>query len=106
MEFIDSMTEEDARVMWKYGGFGGTGGEDFPGTRVAIVRMLRAVTASGRRRLARFFASLSPRSAVLALAALLRTLTLRPAGVTLPAPATRTLTPQGRCYRLTPARAP
>jgi hypothetical protein len=104
VDFFDSMTEEDARVLWIYGGHGTP--EDFPGTRVAIVRMLRARTAAGLRSLGKFFASLSPRAGAVALAALLRVLISRPAGVPLPARAPVHLSPQGRCYRLTPARAP
>ncbi|MCW5254717.1 hypothetical protein [Streptomyces sp. SHP 1-2] len=104
VEFIETMPEEHARILWTLGGFGTR--EDFPGVRAAAVRMLQGVTASARRSLARFFASLAPRQGVTALAALLHSLAGRPVGIPLPVPAPRSLSPQRRCHRFTPARAP
>ncbi|NEE38378.1 hypothetical protein G3M53_74900 [Streptomyces sp. SID7982] len=99
-----NLSEEDALILWYHGGYGSR--EDFPGARVATLRMIRGVSRSARRGLARAFAALAPSSAVRALSALLRALTARPAGVALPAPAPVRLTPQGRFNRFTPARAP
>lgn len=104
MDIIEDMTEEDARVLWTHGGFGTP--DDFPGTRVAVLRMLRPGTASALRSLGQHFAALAPRAGVVALAALLRALAPRPTGIALPAPAPVRLSPQRRCHRLTPARAP
>lgn len=99
-----SMGDEHALTLWRFGGYGTR--EDFPGARRATLAMLRGVDRSGRRALARVFASLAPRSGVRAVLALLRVLTIRPAGIALPAPAPRALASQRRCHRLTPARAP
>lgn len=104
MDWLHTMTDEDARILWVFGGYGDH--DDFPGARVAVVRMVRGVAPTARRALARHFASLSPREAVAALAALLRALAVRPAGVPLPIAAPLAMSPQRRCHRLTPARAP
>ena len=103
LDLLD-MNDEHALILWRFGGFGTR--EDFPGARLATLFMLRGVDRSGRKALARVFASLAPHSGVRAVLALLRVLAIRPAGVVLPAPAPRALSPQRRCHRLTPARAP
>lgn len=98
------MSDEHALLMWRFGGYGTA--ENFPGARLATLRMLRGTGRSTRRTLARIFASLAPHSGVRAVLALLRVLAIRPAPVALPAPTPRALSPQRRSHRLTPARAP
>lgn len=98
------LDDEHAEILWRLGGYGSR--EDFPGARVATLRMIRGIDRPARRALARLFASLAPHSGIRAVVALLRALTSRPAPVALPAPAPRALSPQRRCHRLTPARAP
>jgi hypothetical protein len=98
------MDDEHALILWRFGGYGTR--EDFPGARLATLRMLRGVDRSGRKAMARVFASLAPHSGVRAVLALLRVLAIRPAPVALPAPAPRALTPQRGWHRSTPARAP
>lgn len=99
-----NMSEEDALVLWYYGGYGTR--ENFPGARVATLLMVRGFNASGRKALARLFASLGPNSGIRAALALLRSLANRPAPIALPAPTLRALAPQRRYHRLTPTRAP
>ncbi|MBT2395939.1 hypothetical protein [Streptomyces sp. ISL-100] len=99
-----NLSEEDALVLWYYGGYGSR--ESFPGARLAALLMLRGVNESGRKTLARVFASLSPHSGIRAVLALLRSLANQPAPIALPAPALRVLAPQRRCHRFTPTRAP
>ncbi|MGC4979025.1 hypothetical protein ACLQ2D_39950 [Streptomyces sp. DT199] len=109
------MDEETARLLWKWGGHGTP--ENFPGARLAPVLMLRGYDKEGRQTLARMFADLAPHSGASAVLALLGSLTRRvlavllsladrPSPIALPAPEPRALSPQRRCHRLTPARAP
>lgn len=109
------MDDETARCLWQWGGYGTP--EDFPGARLAALFMLVGRDKEGRRSLARMFAELAPHTgarAVLALfaamnrhvLAVLLSLVDRSAGIALPAPAPHALSPQRRCHRLTPARAP
>lgn len=70
MEEILDMTDEHARIIWRWGGFGDD--DSFPGARVALARMLRGVTPAARRQLAQHFASLAVRRGPLAALALLR----------------------------------
>lgn len=103
--FLD-MTEEKFLILWKWGGYGGRPPQDVD-RRIAA--MVKGMTPAGRRAVARAFvrAFTSRRPEVLAaLAVLLLSLTGRPAGIPLPAPAPRALTPQRGWHRLTPARAP
>jgi hypothetical protein len=99
-----NLTEEDALILWRYGGYGTP--ENFPGARLAPLFMLRGVDKAGRRAMARLFASLAPHAGIRAVLALLRALTIRPALIALPAPAPLALSPQRRCHRFSPARAP
>lgn len=101
-DLIENMSEEEAQILWKCNGYEA----EFPGRVRAILYMVQGVTRRALRSLAEFFASLAPHSGAVALAALLRILTIRPAGIALPAPAPRSMSPQRRCHRLTPARAP
>ncbi|MCX4429464.1 hypothetical protein [Streptomyces mirabilis] len=98
------MTDEHALIMWRFGGFGTA--ENFPGARLAMLRMLRGTGRSTRKALARIFASLAPHSGVRAVLALLLVVAVRPAPVALPTPTPRALSPQRRCHRPSPARAP
>ncbi len=100
------MTEEEFLIIWRFGGFRGRPPQDVDRR---IVAMVKGMTPRARRSVARAFvrafASLRPQVRA-ALAALLLALVNRPAGIALPAPAPRALSPQRRCHRLTPARAP
>lgn len=98
------MDDDHALIMWRFGGYGTA--ENFPGARLAMLFMLRGESRSSRKALARVFASLAPRAGIRAVLALLRVLAVRPAPVAVPAPAPRALSPQRRCHRFTPARAP
>lgn len=83
-DFLTAMTEDQARILWKWGGYADRYGA-FPGVRIALLRMLRARTSAARRRLARLFASLAPASRPVALAALVAaTRPGRPATIPLP----------------------
>ncbi|MFI6899280.1 hypothetical protein ACIBM4_34755 [Streptomyces sp. NPDC050256] len=106
MTSVDLMdlSEEDALILWRHGGYGSR--DTFPGARVATLHMIRGFNRSGRKALARLFASLAPHAEIRAVLALLRTLANLPAPIALPAPAPVRLTPQGRFHRFTPARAP
>ena len=107
LEMFLRMTEEEALILWRFGlGREGTPPQD---ADRRIVAMVKGMTPRARRDVARAFvrAFASRRPEVLAaLALLLLSLTVRPAGIRLPAPAPRALAPQRRCHRLTPARAP
>jgi len=100
------MTEEECLILWKWGGYGGHPPQDVDRR---IVAMVKGMSPAGRRSVARAFVraftSLRPEVRA-ALAALLLSLVGRPAGIALPAPAPCSLSPQRRCHRLTPARAP
>ena len=106
LEMFLRMSEEEFLIVWRFGGWQGLPPQDVDRR---IVAMVKGMTPAARRAVARAFvrafASLRPEVRA-ALAALLLTLTGRPAGVSLPAPAPRALSPQRRCHRLTPARAP
>ncbi|MFF6873692.1 hypothetical protein [Streptomyces sp. NPDC012450] len=99
-----NMSEEDAEILWKYGGYGSRA--PFPGARLAVLFMLRGNDKAGRRGLARLFASLAPHHAVRIVLAVLRFLAARPAPIAVPAPAPRVLSSQRRHHRIAPARAP
>lgn len=103
-DFLDDMTNREALVLWTFGGYGPA--ESFPGVRLARVLMFRGVDNKGRRAMARMFADLAPHTAARLVLALLLVLTIRPAGIALPAPAPIRLSPQRRSHRFTPARAP
>ncbi|MCW2901855.1 MAG: hypothetical protein JWO67_4120 [Streptosporangiaceae bacterium] len=101
MDFLAKMSDEEVRVMWKW-----TVGSTFPGRNAALVRMTRGVTPSARKALGRFFATLAPRTAFVAVAALLQVV-LRDSSDRRPmAQAPQTLHHQLAQYRVTPARAP
>jgi hypothetical protein len=100
------MTEEEFLTLWRFGGYEGLPPQDVDRR---IVAMVKGMTPRARRDVARAFvrAFTSRRPGMLAaLAVLLLSLTVRPAGIPLPAPAPRALTPQRGWHRLTPARAP
>ena len=100
------MTEAEVMTLWRWGGFEGTPPR---GRDRLICAMVQGVTRSGRRSVGRAFVraftALRPEVRA-ALLALLLVLQVRPAGIPLPAPAPRALSPQRRCHRFTPARAP
>ncbi|MEV8435709.1 hypothetical protein [Streptomyces chartreusis] len=101
-----NMTEAEITILWRFGGFRGRPPQD---RDRLIVAMVKGMTPAGRRSVARAFvrafAALPPQARA-ALAALLLALVGRPAEIAFPAPAPRALSPQRRCHRLTPARAP
>lgn len=99
-----NLDDGDALILWTYGGYGTR--DDFPGARLATLFMLQGTDRAGRRGLARLFASLAPHVGIRAVLALLRALTHRPARIALPSLPPRALSPQRRCHRFTPARAP
>jgi hypothetical protein len=105
-EMFRGMTEAEVMTLWRFGGWEGTPPRD---RDRLICAMVQGMTRSGRRSVGRAFvrafASLRPEVRA-ALVAFLLSLGVRPAGVALPAPAPRTLTPQRGCHRFTPARAP
>lgn len=99
--FLANISADDARIMWKYSAAPGK----FPGRIAGIVRMVQGVGRSARRALARFFASLSPRAAVIAIAALLRrSSTRRPARVLVTMPVPLRMTSQRQHATVAPAR--
>lgn len=105
-EMFLRMTEDEFLILWRFGGFHGQPPQDVDRRIVAMVKgMTPAARRSVARAFVRAFASLRPQMRA-ALAALLLVLVGRPAGIALPAPAPRALSPQRRCHRLTPARAP
>lgn len=106
LEMFLRMSEEEFLILWRFGGFHGRPPQDVDRR---IVAMVKGMTPRARRDVGRAFvrafASLRPQVRA-ALVALLLSLVGRPAGIALPAPAPRALSPQRRCHRLTPARAP
>jgi hypothetical protein len=106
LDMFLNMTEAEITILWRFGGFEGRPPQD---RDRLMVTMVRGMSKGGRRSVARAFvrafASLRPQVRA-ALVALLLALVNRPAGIPLPAPAPRALSPQRRCHRLTPARAP
>jgi hypothetical protein len=100
------MTEDEFLIIWRFGGYSGLPPKDVDRR---IVAMVKAVTPRGRRDVGRAFvrAFTSTRPQVrAALVALLLALVGRPVGIALPAPTPRALSPQRRCHRPSPARAP
>lgn len=107
--FTRHMTDEQAEILWRFGGFGfdpETGeSQPCPGPR-GLARFLVPISGSWRDILRRAIRTAGNRRERAALVALLRTLTMRPAGIPLPPPAPLALSPQRRCHRFDPARAP
>ncbi len=105
-DFFDSLellTEEEARVLWTWGGFGEP--EAFPGVRLAVLQMVQAVTSTARRWLGRYFASLAPHSGVRAVLALLGSRRSRfPARIPVPVPAPVRMTSQRQRSTVAPSR--
>ncbi|MFE5811119.1 hypothetical protein [Streptomyces sp. NPDC056491] len=103
-----SMTEEELLIVLRFGGFEVNGRSLDDRERIAV-SIVRGMTKPGRRNVARAFVrafAALPVQAQAALVAFLLALGIRPAGVVLPAPVPRVLTPQRGWHRLTPARAP
>ncbi|WP_405802275.1 hypothetical protein [Streptomyces sp. NBC_01506] len=106
LEMFLRMSEEEFLILWKFGGYRGAPPQDVDRR---IVAMVHGMTKSGRRSVGRAFVrafTALPPYLRAALVAFLLTLVHRPAPIALPAPAPRALASQGRCHRLTPARAP
>ncbi|WP_158074578.1 hypothetical protein [Streptomyces sp. TSRI0107] len=106
LEMFLRMSEGEFLILWRFGGFHGRPPQDVDRR---IVAMVKGMTPRARRDVGRAFvrafASLPPQVRA-ALVSLLLSLVGRPPGIALPAPAPRALSPQRRCHRLTPARAP
>ncbi|KPC66463.1 MULTISPECIES: hypothetical protein [Streptomycetaceae] len=106
LEMFLRMTEEEFLIIWRFGGYEGLPPQDVDRR---IVAMVKGMTPAGRRSVARAFVrafAALPVQVRAALVAFLLSLGIRPAGIALPAPAPRALTPQRGWLRLTPARAP
>lgn len=106
LDMFLNMSEEEFLILWRFGGYRGLPPQDVDRR---IVAMVKGMTPAGRRSVGRAFVrafAALPVQVRSALAALLLSLVGRPAGIALPAPAPRVLSPQRRCHRLTPARAP
>lgn len=99
--FLNDLSETDVRLVWKYCG----GNGQFPGRIAGIVRMVQGVGRTSRRALARFFASLAPHSAVIAVVTLLRYLMAsKPACARIPLPVPLRMSSQLRRATVAPAR--
>jgi hypothetical protein len=105
---LSRFSDEQLSVVWRFSGLGELTGDPaapYPGRR-EMAKFLQPIPGSWRDILRRAVRTLANRPEHAALRALLRALVIRPAGIPLPAPAPRALSPQRRCHRLTPARAP
>lgn len=107
--FASRFSDEELETVWRFGGFGfdpQTGeSTPYPG-RQTVARFLEPIPNSWRDILRRAVRTKGTRPNLAALLAMLRTLTMRPVGIPLPAPAPLNLSPQWRCHRPIPARAP
>jgi len=106
--FLSRFSDDQLGTLWKFSGLGELTGDPaapFPGRR-EMAKFLQPIPGSWRDILRRAVRTMGNRPNVAALLVLLRALVNRPAGIPLPAPAPRALSPQRRCHRLTPARAP
>lgn len=106
--FLSRFSDDQLSIVWKFSGLGELTGDPeapYPGRR-AMAKFLVPIRGSWRDILRRAVRTAGNRRDLAALATLLRTLTVRPVGIPLPAPAPRSLSPQWRCHRITPARAP
>ncbi len=108
--FIERFSDDQLAIVWKFSGLGFDPETQevapYPG-RETFVKFIRPIPGSWRDILRRAVRTARNRRDWAALASLLRTLTVRPVGIPLPAPAaTLDLSPQWRCHRPVPARAP
>jgi hypothetical protein len=106
--FLSRYSDDQLGILWKFSGLGELTGDPeapYPGRR-EMVKFLQPIPGSWRDILRRAVRTAGNRPELAALVALLLSLVIRPAGVPLPAPTPRALSPQRRCHRLTPARAP
>lgn len=106
--FLSRFSDEQLGIVWKFSGLGELTGDPeapYPGRR-EMAKFLVPIRGSWRDILRRAVRTAGNRRDLAALAALLRTLTLRPAGIPLPLPAPLAMSPQRRCHRFDPARAP
>ncbi|MER5549496.1 hypothetical protein ABT072_45640 [Streptomyces sp. NPDC002589] len=111
--FLSRFTDEQLGIVWRFSGLGELTGDPeapYPG-RQAMAKFLVPIPGSWRDVLRRAVRTKGNRPSLASLAALLRTLrhralTVRPAGVSLPALAPLDLPSQWRCHRIIPARAP
>lgn len=99
-DFLHSISDEDARILWLYSGQRGP----FPGAHVAILRMLQPVTRSGERRMARYFASLQPQVARQAILALLRSVSQPATSMVAPVTVPADLSPRQHWTTTAPTR--
>jgi hypothetical protein len=106
--FLSRFSDDQLGILWKWGGLGELTGDPaapYPG-RVVMARFIQPIPGSWRDILRRAVRTMGNRPELAALRSLLLSLLSRPAGIALPAPAPLALSPQRRCHRFTPARAP
>ena len=103
--FLARFSDDQLGTVWRFSGLGQDPEAPFPGRR-EMARFLQPIPGSWRDIIRRAVRTACNRRDVAALAALLRVLTLRPVGIPLPVPAPLALSPQRRCHRFDPARAP
>ncbi|MFF4963241.1 hypothetical protein ACFY2Z_40975 [Streptomyces sp. NPDC001222] len=106
--FLSRYSDDQLGIIWRFSGLGEMTGDPeapFPGRR-EMAKFLQPIPGSWRDVLRRAVRTAGNRRDLAALVALLRTLTLRPVGIALPLPAPLALSPQRRCHRFDPARAP
>jgi hypothetical protein len=103
--FLSRFSDDQLSVVWRFSGLGPDPEAPFPG-RQEMAKFLVPIPGSWRDIIRRAVRTACNRRDWAALAVLLRTLTLRPAGIALPLPAPLALPPQRRCHRFDPARAP
>lgn len=109
-QFMGRFSDEQLAIVWKFSGLGFDPETrqvtPYPGREI-MVKFVQPIPGSWRDILRRAVCSMGNRRDLLALLALLRqVVTGYVPPVPHSAPAPRTLTPQRRCHRLTPARAP
>lgn len=106
--FLSRFSDDQLGIIWKFSGLGELTGDPqapYPG-RTVMARFIQPIPGSWRDILRRAVRTMGNRPELAALRALLLSLVNRPAGIALPAPAPLALSPQRRCHRFTPARAP
>ncbi|MFG2858582.1 hypothetical protein ACGFZ9_50035 [Streptomyces mirabilis] len=108
LRFLSRFSDEQLSVVWRFSGLGELTGDPeapYPGRRV-MAKFVQPIEGSWRDILRRAVRTAGNRRDLAALASLLRTLTVRPVGTPLPAPAPLDLSPQWGCHPPIPARAP
>ena len=106
--FLSRFSDEQFGIVWKFSGLGELTGDPeapYPGRR-EMAKFLVPIRGSWRDILRRAVRTAGNRRDLAALVDLLRTLTVRPVGIPLPTLALLDLSPQWRCHRPVPARAP